>query len=111
MLLRQAYFAADIRQSNYTIRSSIVKYLFCSSVLYLLINSLVFTATKNNKPQFYISISAFAVSFLVCIFFWKKWKLMKDPRIGKKYDASVMSPKPYFDQGTLANKYVHPVLQ
>lgn len=109
--MRRQYFAADIKHSKYTIRSSLVKFLFCSIVLYLLINSLIFTANGAKSVEFIVSILAFCLAFIICIYFWIRWKLKKDPKIGKKFDVANMEANPNkFDLTALADYYIHPTM-
>ncbi len=90
VILRQSYYSADIRHCGNTIRSSIVKYCFTAGVLYLLINSLVFTASPDSMVLSYVSFGLFGLWLIVTVFFWRKWRLMQDPKVGVKYDASTL---------------------
>lgn len=82
IILKQVFYAADMKHSDNTLRSSIIKFLFTAGVLFLMINSLVYTAYSGTFDIAYASFALFGLWFLVCIFFWIKWKLMKDPKIG-----------------------------
>ena len=86
ILNKKMYFSADFKHSNTTVRGSLVKFLFSSCVLYLLINSLIFTASPNSKILCYCSLVALGIAFVVTVYFWKKWRLSIDPKVGKKID-------------------------
>ena len=109
-MLGKTYFSADMRHSNNTVRSSVVKYLFCSCVLYLFVNSLVFSASPNSMNLCYISIGLSVVAFILCVFFWIRWKLATNPKIGNNFDEEqLLAHKERFDLSKLAENYRHPL--
>jgi hypothetical protein len=107
VILRQAYYSADMRHSDNTVRSSVVKYLFTAGVLYLLINSLIFTASTEGMKISYASFALFGIWFLVCVLFWLRWRLNSGAKVGVKYDSSLLG----FDIKELSELYMHPLEQ
>ena len=83
--------------------------MFTAGVLYLLINSLVFTASPEGMNVSYASFGLFGVWFLICIFFWFKWRLMRDPKVGVKYDSDLLEHKEGLDPKVLSEMYRHPL--
>lgn len=75
-----------MKHSNNTVRSSIVKYLFCSCVLYLVVNALIYSASPDSITLCYITIGLSGIAFIVCIYFWIRWKLATNPKIGNNFD-------------------------
>ncbi len=99
-----------MRHSNNTVRSSVVKYLFCSCVLYLFVNALIFSASPNSMTLCYISIGLSCFAFVLCIFFWIRWKLATNPVIGNNFDEEqLLAHKERFDLNKLAENYRHPL--
>ena len=86
-----------------------MKYMITACVLCLMINTLVFKVLKNGETEipFYISLTMFILSFIVCIFVWKKWKLMKDPNIDAP--GTELQNNSNMNLKILSLKYIHPV--
>jgi hypothetical protein len=100
-----------MRHSDNTVRSSVVKYLFTAGVLYLLINSLIFTASSEGMNVSYASFALFGIWFLVCVLFWLRWRLNSGAKVGVKYDSSLLEHREGFDIKELSDLYTHPLQQ
>jgi hypothetical protein len=59
----------------------------------------------------YISLGLMLIAFVVTIYFWKRWRLAIDPKIGKKFDDHKLEhvTKEGFVLGMLAECYKHPL--
>eukprot|EP00349_Pseudokeronopsis_sp_Brazil_P010786 CAMPEP_0202978096 /NCGR_PEP_ID=MMETSP1396-20130829/84639_1 /ASSEMBLY_ACC=CAM_ASM_000872 /TAXON_ID= /ORGANISM="Pseudokeronopsis sp., Strain Brazil" /LENGTH=504 /DNA_ID=CAMNT_0049716965 /DNA_START=1133 /DNA_END=2646 /DNA_ORIENTATION=- len=110
ILLRRDYFSQDLRHSNNTLRSSIVKYMFCSIVLYMTVSCLVFNSSSETKTVMIIYIGLTVLAFALCVFFWRKWKLVNKPQIGNIFhEAEVENNRERFDLRRLSDMYRHPI--
>jgi hypothetical protein len=56
-----------------------------------------------------LSFVCFGIAFIGCIFFWRRWRLLIDPKVGKKYDNEQLIHKDGFDNAGLAELYRHPL--
>jgi hypothetical protein len=110
VLLGKTYFSADMKHSNNTVRSSIVKYLFCSCVLYLFLNGLIYSASPTSINLLYVNIGLSVAAFVVCCYFWIRWKLATNPKIGNNFDEEqLLAHKERFDLKVLSENYRHPL--
>ena len=112
ILNKKLYFSSDHRYSNTTVRGSLVKFLFSSCVLYLLVNTLIYSASPESITLCYISVVLMLIGFCITIYYWKKWKLGVDPKIGKKYDNKNLEHVGIiegFDMQVLVDLYEHPL--
>ena len=98
-----------MRHSRYTVRGSLVKYIFCSCVLFIFIQALVYKASEEGEIASYICWGLLFIIFLLMIVIWRKWKLMYDPKVGIKFDADNLEHKEGFDIKTLSQWYMNPL--
>jgi hypothetical protein len=103
------YSSGQPRHNNYTVRSSLVKYLLGCCMLYLLINSLIFTASNSSKVPSYISFAAFGISAVACVFYWRKWQAEKENRF--KRPGSALMSRGDIEPRHIEENYMHPLEQ
>jgi hypothetical protein len=72
-------------------------------------NSLIFTASDSSLDISYASFAVCGVCFFICIGLWKKWSLIKNPKVGLKHDPNNFLHKQGFDMKQLALMYNHPL--
>mmetsp|Transcript_10403 Transcript_10403/g.10425 ORF Transcript_10403/g.10425 Transcript_10403/m.10425 type:complete len:484 (+) Transcript_10403:580-2031(+) len=110
ILLGRVYFSQDMRHSNNTVRSSIVKYMFCSVVLYMTCCSLIFNSSEDTKVLVWLYAGLTVVAFVACVFFWRKWKLVNKPQIGNIFnEEQISNNKERFNLKHLSEMYRHPI--
>jgi uncharacterized protein YacL len=107
VMFSNLYKSNEPRHNNYTMRSSMIKYLLSSCVMYLLLNTLVFNSSEVTNVHFYTNLLMLCVTLVVCVCYWKQWLVRKGPKPTRTNSSLLINED--LESRLLNDIYLHPL--